>query len=359
MPARARSQPDTGVRFFALTVPGLGALAADELAGISGVTVTAHGNDGRADVVLLALRPDTTRASAPRLLGCRTVEDVFVEVGRTLRGEGDRPQWIAGRLWRAGRVRRALAAWAGVTHASTARATYRVIVRVQQERSFARTELRRAMDRAVGQSQPGWRAGDPAKAEVWTLEYGNGMFVAGLRISDLSMRQRGGRESERSGALRPAAAAAMVRLAGTPHGELLDPCCGSGTILAEALDVGWRARGIDIDADAVRAATRNAPRAEVALGDSRRIELEDATLGAVVSNLPFGQQYAVQGDPGEWLGTVLAEFARITDDGGSVVLLAPTLPRDRIPSALQLRGRHRIRLLGASAAIWALTRRPR
>jgi hypothetical protein len=39
-------------------------------------------------------------------------EDVFVEVGRTLRAEGDRSGWIAGRLWRPERVQRALSVWA-------------------------------------------------------------------------------------------------------------------------------------------------------------------------------------------------------------------------------------------------------
>ena len=65
------------------------------------------------------------------------------------------------------------------------------------------------------------------------VEYQPGKIVAGLRVSDLRMRQHEGRDIERSGALRPTVAAAMVHLAGKPDGILLDPC-GSGTILAEA-----------------------------------------------------------------------------------------------------------------------------
>jgi 23S rRNA G2445 N2-methylase RlmL len=68
---------------------------------------------------------------------------------------------------------------------------------------------------------------------VWVVEYQPGKIVAGLRVSDLRMRQHEGRDIERSGALRPTVAAAMVHLAGKPDGILLDPC-GSGTILAEA-----------------------------------------------------------------------------------------------------------------------------
>ena len=61
---------------------------------------------------------------------------------------------------------------------------------------------------------------------------------------------------------------AMVALAGEPKGLLLDPCCGSGTILGEAIEVGWDAQGVDIDPEAVRTAKDNVRGATVEEGDS-------------------------------------------------------------------------------------------
>ena len=49
-------------------------------------------------------------------------------------------------------------------------------------------------------------------------------------------------------------------------------------------------------------------------GDARRLALPDASAGASVSNLPFGRQYAVPGDPEDWLRLVLGELARVTAD---------------------------------------------
>ncbi|MGH8776651.1 MAG: TfoX/Sxy family protein [Jiangellaceae bacterium] len=110
------------------------------------------------------------------------------------------------------------------------------------------------------------------------------------------MRQHGRREAERAGALRPTVAAAMIGLAGELSGTLLDPCCGSGTILAEATAAGWSAAGRDIDPEAVETSRLNAAIAAVDVGDARQLDLRDGSVSVCVSNLPFGRQYDVQGD---------------------------------------------------------------
>jgi 23S rRNA G2445 N2-methylase RlmL len=55
----------------------------------------------------------------------------------------------------------------------------------------------------------------------------------------------------------------MIADAGRPSGMLVDPFCGSGTIVAEALVSGWLAIGSDLDADAVGASRSNAPAATI------------------------------------------------------------------------------------------------
>jgi tRNA G10 N-methylase Trm11 len=327
-------------------------MAGRELGRLPGVVARDSGFDGRSDVVLF----EAERGSRSAVVDLGLAEDVFVEVGRTLRADGDQPGRIAGRLWRPEQVQRALSVWAEEVRPLAGAMTFRVIARVLQERSFLRTELRQQVTRAVQRDRPRWRLADPAQIEVWAIEHEPGRFVAGLRLSDQRMRQHDGRVVERQGALRPTVARAMVVLAGEPRGVLLDPCCGSGTILGEALAAGWRARGLDIDPEAVRAARRNAPGADVRVGDARGLEVADHGVGASVANLPFGQRYSVQGDPHGWLRSVLGELARATRPGGRVVLLHPRLPHSVVPGTLRMRDRVRIRLLGMGTTIWVYDR---
>jgi tRNA G10 N-methylase Trm11 len=234
---------------------------------------------------------------------------------------------------------------------------YRVIVRDLQERSFLRTDLRRALIDVVAADKTKWRISDPAQIELWMSEYRASEFVAGFRLSTARMRQHDGRQVERPGALRPTVAAAMVSLAGEPSGMLLDPCCGSGTILVEAVAQGWTAMGRDIDPSIVDSARTNAPEATVELGDARTLDVPDEAASACVSNLPFGRQYTTQGSVADWSRVVLAELSRVTRQGGRVLLLVPEIPRSAIPERLQLRSRFPIVLLGTKTTIWALDRR--
>jgi len=349
----ADKRPSDSTRMFASVVPGMASLVARDVERLPGVRVTSSGFDGRADLILL----DVARKHQAGLWALRTIEDLFIEVGRTTRASGDKPHWIAGRIWRRERVEKALSVWSTRLGPLAGAMTYRVIARVLQERSFLRTELRGALIQTIAQDRPRWKVADPARIEVWISEYRPGYLVAGLRLSDGAMRQHEGRKVERHGALRPTVAAMMVSLAGEPHGLLLDPCCGSGTILSEALTAGWPAvSGSDIDPGAVAAARRNAPRAALAEGDVRAIDLPAASASAVVSNLPFGRQFELEGTASAWLAAALAEMARVTRPGGRVIVLVPEIPDDAVPDTLRIRDRTALRLLGMKTTLWVFHR---
>lgn len=344
--------------FFATCVPGLGRMLRRELTESGGIECTGTGFDGRADLVFFEADRDG-RAAA---LASRLAEDVFAETGRASRTAAGSPAAIAATAWPVSGVQRALSVWADEVRPLSGSMSFRVITRVLAETRFLRTDLRQAMTSVIGRDKPRWRTADPAQLEVWISEWHDGQYVAGLRLTGAQLRQHGGRSAERQGALRPTVAAAMVSLAGPPGragqpgGVLLDPCCGSGTVLTEALAAGWAAVGTDIDPGAVGAAAANAPAASVELGDARDLLLADDSIGACVSNLPFGRQFSVPGDQDDWTAAVLSEMSRVTRGGGTVVVLTPHLPRAVIPGPLRLRKQVPVRLLGTAPSIWAFRR---
>jgi 23S rRNA G2445 N2-methylase RlmL len=348
-----RNRRSGAPRMFASVVPGLAPLVIADLEPLAGVHVTDVGFDGRSDLILF----EADQKGRSGLWSLRTVEDLFVEVGRSARSNRDSPEGIAREIWRPELVEKALSVWSQHVRPLKGAMTYRVITRVLQERAFLRTDLRRSLSQWIAEDKPKWKIADPAQIEVWISEYQPGRLIAGLRLTTSAMRQHEGREVERAGALRPTVAATMVHLAGKPQGILLDPCCGSGTILSEALLAGWPdVRGTDIDAEAVKISRQNAPGATVWQGDARNLDLPSASVSAVVSNLPFGQKYGVQGDMAVWLRHVLAEMARVARPEGQVVLLAPTIMGDAVSDDLRMRSHNPIRLLGTMTRLWVYER---
>lgn len=283
-------------------------------------------------------------------------EDLFVEVGAAkVVGDADS---LVSLLVEPGALERGLSVWAQGKEPLRRSMTYRVVARVQNERRFLRTELRDVLGAHIHNLRPRWRAQDPAQLEFWALETQWEEFRLGLRLSSATMRQHGGRRAERHGALRPTVAAAMVRLAGEP-GRLLDPCCGSGTILGEGLAAGWRVVGSDIDDHALANARTNFPAAEaIEQADAKSLGWPDASFDAVVSNLPFGKQFGVSP---EWYGDVFREFERVMKPGGNAVLLSSHTNELREAGAqvdVQFVDTRPITLLGMRAAITRFRKEP-
>jgi hypothetical protein len=354
-PAGALRSRGRGTRLFATCVPGLGRMLRRQLDALDGVNPTGTGFDGRADIVFF----EADRGGRAGALRTRLADDVCAEIGRASRASGGGPGAVASMAWQRDAVQRALSVWAEEVRPLAGSMTFRVTARVLSEARFRRADLRRAMAGVIAADKPRWKLADPAQLEIRVSEWHDGQYVAGLRLGDGSGHIAPGQDSTRASvALPPTVGAAMVQLAGPPGragqptGTLLDPCCGTGTILAEALAAGWTADGCDIDPGAVEAAMRTAAGARVQLGDARELLLPDDWVGACVSWLPG----RVPGGWPDWLEAVLAELSRVTHSGGSVVLLSPDLPRSAVPGSLRLRRQVPVRVAGTATSIWVFRR---
>lgn len=81
----------------------------------------------------------------------------------------------------------------------------------------------------------------------------------------------------------------LVNLVARPGDSLLDPCCGTGTIVMSAAHSGIRAVGYDTNLRMIGATTKNLQHfgltADVALGDARQV---DGQFDAIATDLPYG-----------------------------------------------------------------------
>lgn len=342
----AEERPRAGGRrtpLFATCAPGLRRMLRQRLAAIEGVTVTGTGGDGRCDIVFA----ETGRPGRAEILRLRLADEVFAEIGRASRAGGAGPAAVAASTVEPAGLERALSVRAQEIRPLAGSMTFRVSARVLPDSPFGPADLRRAAAARLAAARPRWRSGGEPQLDIRICEWHDGQYAAGLSLADVS-RAGCAADSQLAGSI----AAAMVGLAGRPGqpgATLLDPCCGGGVILAEALAAGWRAEGTDTDAGRVAAAAAAAAGASVELGDARELLLTDASMTACVSELPSGP---VPGGWQGWAAAVLTEISRVTASGGSVVLLAPELPR---ADALRLRKQVPVRLPGGRS-IWAFRR---
>jgi SAM-dependent methyltransferase len=240
----------------------------------------------------------------------------------------------------------------------------------------------------VSARQPPWRAGGWDPAPVIAARLG-GADLHGTERRDVDLRIQadgelmhiaaspaarppGKRESgpARPGALRPSVAAALVRLAlhaavpdASRHG-LYDPCCGTGTVAAEAARLALPVYASDIDPEAVTltaarlarlAGTAPPPRPpRVFRHDVLRPVPRDIRAAIVASNLPWGKQIRLprEGELFDAIATLVAP--RLAAGGGCALL---TTSGDRLAARIRRRAPdarisiRRIGLLGQTPAI--------
>lgn len=343
---------------YAMTVPGLETIAADEITRDLGGEVK---KSGRGIIVF------RVNAITPKLLRLRTVEDVFLLAWGT-----DALSYRAADLDKIRKWTAKEADWAQllalhhqVRPKPSGKPTWHAVTQLSGEHGYRRTDARKALlDGLVGAIPASWPLVDEhAAVEVWLTIQG-ATAVCGIRLSDTTMRHRTYKLEHRAASLRPVVAAAMVRLAGAgPGAVVVDPVCGAGTILAEQLllakdrSLAVHVIGGDREWGAVSAAGINLRRlghADFVRWDAGRLPVASASVDRIVANPPFGIQLGEPDEVRKLYRRLVAECDRILKPDGRAVLLVGE-PEWLRPVAQQVgwivQREVRIRLLGQPATI--------
>lgn len=217
---------------------------------------------------------------------------------------------------------------------------FAVFVKQDRDQAVYRRDIAATIAHAIEDRFERWRVSEPADVELWAFYEARSVSL-GLRLTDITFRQRRYRTSERPGSLRPTIAAALA-LASEPSARdvVLDPMCGSGTVLierglvAEAKEL----RGIDLDPDAVKLARANLRSAgvegEVAVGDAREVRPE--RYSRILCNLPFGKRFKAGGSIPALYRDLLRSWREMLQENGSVTVL--TSERAALRSAAERAG---------------------
>lgn len=337
--ALTRAQP---IRFFALTTCGLEAISAREIACAPGVTVTETGYRRVAGICTGPLSP---------LLALRAVDDVFLhlatwaEIGRP-RSALERLRTLSARL----DLMPALKRCAAVRPIPCSPA-FSLSVSFVGKRNYTIAEIKAILAERIS-SRHGWtyQPDDRAADVHLRLFIEHEQAYIGMRLAQQPLHERAYRQAQRVGALKPSVAAALVMAAGVSKGmRVLDPCCGSGTLLIEAALRGALAYGGDSGPAAVQAAQVNCRAAGVSASiqrwDAQALPLASASIDRVICNLPWGRQVQVDGSLAALYRAVFAEMRRVLAPAGRIALLT-TLPELINPLDLTCVARFEISLFG-------------
>ncbi|MFC9994008.1 methyltransferase domain-containing protein [Nocardia sp. NPDC127526] len=148
-----------------------------------------------------------------------------------------------------------------------------------------------------------------------------------LRIADRPLHRRTYRQHTIPGSLHPPLASAMTHLADIRAGDqVLDPCCGAGTLLLEAAQRQPNAHyiGFDLSHTAIQACRSNTAHiASTRKADAGNLPTATASVDRILCNPPWGTQVSPRGLLTTGLKPLWSELRRVLKPEGSAVVLIP------------------------------------
>jgi len=210
---------------------------------------------------------------------------------------------------------------------------FRISAQRYGQHPFTSQDVERAAGAAVVDAY-----GAPVDLEGFTIELElavvDRLCTVGLRLTRPALTKRLPRVFNARAGLRPNIAYAALRMAGVDHGtqRLLDPFCGSGTILMEAgtLYPDLQLRGSDWRDRVLDGAARNLEaggltrRSELAIADARALAgiWPPASADVIVTNPPYGKRIGRQVSFVGFYMDFLRSAREILEPGGRLALLA-------------------------------------
>lgn len=206
--------------------------------------------------------------------------------------------------------------------------SYISFVKQDIDHGVGRKAVARYLNQIFAKAFPKWKCNDPADIECWGFWIQDRLFV-GIRITPPHVHLRTYRKEERQGSLRPTIAAAMTIITNpNPTDTVVDPMCGSGTLLIERglLTSYTSLSGYDVDPNAARLTKENTANAgikriNIKIEDATNLSVEDRSFNCLVCNLPFGNIYGSRDTNFELYYRCLKEWSRIIKSEGRAVLL--------------------------------------
>jgi 23S rRNA G2445 N2-methylase RlmL len=308
----------SAIPFFALTTAGLEELSAREIALLPGVQISS---------ISYRCISATCSGSLMPLLALRTVDDVFIDVATWTDIERPRSslEWLRQLCARLDLYE--AARYCSQLRPIRKRPTFSVTASFVGRRNYTSEEIKTVLAYELERTH-GWsyRQDDRVADLNVRVFLEHEVAKVGVRIGKTAIHDRWYQQAHLPGALKPPVAAALVLLAQTTPGmTVLDPCCGSGTLLIEAALQGASVCGGDISPRALAAARTNITAAGVEVSlhcwDARELPLADASVGRVICNLPWGRQVALEETQSVLYQRIIAEMKRVLMPSGYVALL--------------------------------------
>lgn len=226
---------------------------------------------------------------------------------------------------------------------------------------FPRQDTKRWLSREL--QGRGVQLSEETEQIVWAFCIEAAYYVTLLRCSATDAPLRHQRRAERPGSLPPTIAAAMAFLGQPqPRETILDPVCGTGTLLAEAYAYAPDADliGVDLDRAALCAAQENLAHIaghRLIPGDGTATGLPPRSVTLFLANLPFGKQFGDRGTNPRLYGGLLAEMVRLAAPGRARAVFLSS-DGDAVEDALAAHPgltvgkRHPIKVRGEAATIF-------
>jgi tRNA G10 N-methylase Trm11 len=162
----------------------------------------------------------------------------------------------------------------------------------------------------------------------WSVNFVDGVDGWEAEIGPFHWSRRFGKFERLPWSTKPVVAEVLVRLAKLqPDDRVLDPFCGTGTLLAAAGSTGHplTVLGSDIDPRAIAMARANLGSlklsAHLTVVSAEQLEHADSSIDRVIANLPFGKLVGSHTGNTRLYPAALREIARVLQPTGRAALL--------------------------------------